>query len=336
MAELNEQPHRRWDPLNGEWVLVSPHRAKRPWLGKTENAARAIKINYDADCYLCPGNKRISGHENPKYNGPFVFKNDFQALSDLSAELPSKNDPLFLTQSALGESHVVCFSHDHSKTLANMGENEIQEVINCFISKEIELSARFQWVQIFENRGEIMGCSNPHPHAQIWACDFVPSIVQKEIENQNKWHEENQSCLLSCVLKSELATKERVVAQNSSWAVLVPFWAKWPFETILLPKFDVKNLYELNAAQIKDLSNIISILTKKYDAVFDCEFPYSMGWHGAPNGNQKNDGLLLHAHFYPPLLRSSSVKKFMVGFEMLCEAQRDMTPESAAQILRNV
>ncbi|MDA3979508.1 galactose-1-phosphate uridylyltransferase [Gallibacterium sp. AGMB14963] len=325
-----EHPHRRYNPLKGEYVLVSPHRAKRPWQGQQEKTADEQKPSYDPTCYLCPGNKRITGEQNPQYTKPFVFKNDFSALLNQTPTPPISDNPLFQVSQATGESRVVCFSPDHSKTLPLLTTQEIVEVIKVWQEQLLELGLQYPWVQIFENKGAAMGCSNPHPHGQIWANSFLPNEIAREDLMQRQYLQQHGSVLLVDYVQQELQRKERIVVETEHWVAVVPFWAVWPFETLLLPKAHVKRLTDLTAAQRDDLAVAIKQLTTKYDNLFSTSFPYSMGFHGAPFNQEDNQHWQLHAHFYPPLLRSATVRKFMVGYEMLAESQRDLTAEQAA------
>jgi UDPglucose--hexose-1-phosphate uridylyltransferase len=324
-----EHPHRRYNPLSDEWILVSPHRAKRPWQGHEDVPDRAVQPSHDPDCYLCPGNARITGETNPDYVGTFVFQNDFAALLP-DAPMPQGDDPLFSSAGAHGESRVICFSPDHAKTLPELPLSAISGVIDSWAEQIAELGSRYAHVQVFENKGAMMGCSNPHPHGQVWATDYLPHEVAIE--------DRTQAAMPGMLLA--LAAREtggpRVVVETAHWLVIVPYWASWPFETLLLPRFAVQRLPDLNAEQRDDLAVVIKALTTRYDNLFQTSFPYSMGWHGAPFGDDPQDHWQLHAHFYPPLLRSASVRKFMVGYEMLAEAQRDLTPEQAAERLRAV
>ena len=332
--EPTDHPHRRYNPLTDQWVLVSPHRAKRPWQGQQEKVNEEQKPSHDPNCYLCPRNKRITGELNPDYHKPYVFKNDFSALLEDTPAPQNNDNPLFQSSQARGESHVICFSPDHSKTLPLLTALEIEEVIKVWQEQLRELGQKYQWVQIFENKGAAMGCSNPHPHGQIWANSFLPNEVAREDKAQRQYYEKYGSVLLVDYVQQELVRKERIVVETEHWVVVVPYWAVWPFETLLLPKAQVKRLTELTDAQAKDLAVILKKLTTKYDNLFETSFPYSMGFHAAPFNGEENDHWQLHAHFYPPLLRSATVRKFMVGYEMLGESQRDLTAEQAAERLR--
>ena len=332
--EPTDHPHRRYNPLIDQWVLVSPHRAKRPWQGQQEKVSEEQKPSHDPNCYLCPRNKRITGEPNPDYRKPYVFKNDFSALLEDTPAPEQSADPLFQMNQARGESRVICFSPDHSKTLPLLTALEIEEVIKVWQAQLRELGQKYQWVQIFENKGAAMGCSNPHPHGQIWANSFLPNEVAREDVAQRNYYEKHGSVLLVDYVQKELEKKERIVVETEHWVAVVPYWAVWPFETLLLPKVHVKRLTELTEAQAKDLAVILKKLATKYDNLFETSFPYSMGFHAAPFNGEDNEHWQLHAHFYPPLLRSATVRKFMVGYEMLGESQRDLTAEQAAERLR--
>jgi UDPglucose--hexose-1-phosphate uridylyltransferase len=330
-----EHPHRRYNPMTGEWVLLSPHRAKRPWQGQLESNAHGQTSSYDENCYLCAGNTRVNGEINSNYSATYVFANDFSALNPQTPVF-ADNDPLFQMATERGENRVVCFSPDHSKTLAELSQDEIVAVIAAWQVQSAELGERYRWVQIFENKGAAMGCSNPHPHGQIWAQTHLPTQIAKKQSYFLAYSQQHNSNLLADYARREFALQQRVVVYNDDWLVVVPFWAAWPFETLVLPRFPIKRITELNKATQQSLADIIKQLTVRYDNLFCCAFPYSMGWHGAPFDNKTHDEWTLHAHFFPPLLRSATIKKFMVGYEMLAEAQRDITPEQAAERLRSL
>ena len=331
---VNEHPHRRFNPLTGEWLLVSPHRTKRPWQGQQEPNQWLESPTHDAKCYLCPGNERIGGERNPNYTTTFVFTNDFAALMPEVPEAPANSDPLFQIQAEHGTSRVICFSPDHSKTLPLLSDAEMQAVIATWMEQTAELGRDYASVQVFENKGAMMGCSNPHPHGQIWAQSQLPTLVAKADAHQRAFYAQHNVQMLLDYARKESARGERVVVENADWLVVVPFWAAWPFETLVLPKTACARITELTSAQQKSLSQILRDLTARYDNLFECSFPYSMGWHGAPFNGDDTTPWQLHAHFYPPLLRSASVRKFMVGYEMLAEPQRDISPEQAAERLR--
>ena len=331
-----KSPHRRFNPLTGEWVLVSPHRTKRPWQGKQEIEANLSSPAYDPKCYLCPGNERVGGHINSKYEDPFVFTNDFAALLPDTEITSNITDPLFKSESVRGTSRVICFSPSHNLTLPKMKAADILKVINVWSEQVEELGKTYKWVQVFENKGNIMGCSNPHPHGQIWAGSSLPNEPNKEDHQQKEYLKTNNSVLILDYIKREIELGERVITENEDWIIIVPFWAVWPFETILLPKRHVLRFCELTLMEKQSLADMLKKFLTKYDNLFNVSFPYTMGWHGAPFSIEKNDHWQLHAHFYPPLLRSATVKKFMVGYEMLSEAQRDITAEQAAERLRSV
>jgi UDPglucose--hexose-1-phosphate uridylyltransferase len=328
-----EHSHRRRNPLTGQWVLVSPHRARRPWQGAQEALTEQRPPAHDPGCYLCAGNARVTGERNPDYSGPFVFSNDFAALMADAPPAPASADPLFATQAARGASRVICFSPDHGRTLPELPPAAVRAVVDTWCAQSAELGRHWRWVQVFENKGAAMGCSNPHPHGQVWACDFLPNEAATEDRTQRAYLAAHGRPLLLDVAMRE-ASSERLVLRNDHWLAIVPFWATWPFETLLLPRFAVQRLPELTNAQRDDLAAAVRELTARYDNLFECSFPYSMGWHGAPFGDTDTAHWQLHAHFYPPLLRSATVRKFMVGFELLAEGQRDLTPEQAAARLR--
>ncbi|MBF7074213.1 UDP-glucose--hexose-1-phosphate uridylyltransferase [Glaciecola sp. MH2013] len=340
MATNYEFTHRRKNMLNGEWVLVSPHRNNRPWLGATEDTIDSDLPAYDASCPLCAGNKRANGEANPDYLYTHVFTNDFGALTPSSAESDAEqsnnldNDALFHAELASGTARVICFSPDHNKTLAELSVTEITKIVETWQTQFTELAKEYSCIHIFENKGEIMGCSQPHPHGQIWAHNHRSTEIQREDEQQLAYYQKHKSPMLADYVSKEQSQKQRIVVENKDWIVVVPFWAKWPFETLLIAKNDIQTIDQLSEQESTSLAEILQSLTIKYDNVFNCSFPYSMGWHNQPldvNGTYWR----LHAHFYPPLLRSASVKKHMVGYEMLAESQRDLSAETAAKILRD-
>lgn len=332
---LEDWPHRRRNLLTGEWLLVSPHRAKRPWRGEAAPPALPAAPAHDPSCHLCPGNLRATGEANPAYDATFVFANDFAAL--LAEGGTAKDDGLFETAPAAGEARVICFAPDHSATMARLPAPAIAQVVDTWCNLSAELGAQWQHVQLFENKGAMMGASSPHPHGQVWASDFVPELPAKEDKRQRAWLTERGTVLLDMVAQAELAQAQRVVDSNAHWLAIVPHWAAWPFETLLIARDPVVRLEDLSSDARAALAAILSRLLRRYDGLFDCDFPYSMGWHGAPHAlGDDTAHWRLHAHFFPPLLRSASVRKHMVGFELMAETQRDLTPESAAQRLRAV
>jgi UDPglucose--hexose-1-phosphate uridylyltransferase len=327
------RPHRRFNPLTGGWVQVSPQRMGRPWQGEVSEPDPPPPA-YDPACYLCPGNARVGGEANPAYEGVYVFPNDFPALADEAGGEVS-DDPLFRAEASGGVCRVICFSPDHGKSLPLLTPEQLRAVIDTWADQTAELGQRFASVQVFENKGAMMGCSNPHPHGQVWATAHLPQETATEDAQQRAYMAEHGRPLLRDVATRE-ADSERVVEINEDWLAVVPFWAAWPFETLLLPRFAVQRMPQLTGGQRDSLSSILKSLTTRYDNLFRTSFPYSMGWHGAPFTAGSSDHWQLHAHFYPPLLRSASVRKFMVGYEMLAEPQRDITPERAAEMLRAV
>lgn len=335
---LKEYPHRRYNPLTGEWVLVSPHRTKRPWQGRKEKPQLEKTAEYDPGCYLCPGNSRAGGIQNPDYSDTFVFVNDYSALLPESPKDALNREDLLIARSERGICKVICFSPRHDLTLPLMEITDIRKVIDVWDHEYQVLGNTpfIRYVQIFENRGASMGCSNSHPHGQIWSSETIPQIPEKEQEQQQSYLEAHDSCLLCDYLRVELEIDERIVIKNNSFAVLVPFWAVWPFETMLLPLRHVGSLSELNEDEKNDLAEIIKKLGTRYDNLFVTHFPYSMGLHQKPTDKKSHPEWHFHMHYLPPLLRSADVKKFMVGYELLATAQRDITAESAASQLRNL
>jgi UDPglucose--hexose-1-phosphate uridylyltransferase len=333
----NIAPHRRLNLLTGAWVLVSPHRMGRPWQGETGTKAHDVAPQHDPDCYLCAGNARVGGVKNPDYTGVWVFDNDFPAILASHDETAMSGDPLLVQAPETGVCRVICYTPDHSKTMAKMTALEVRDVVDVWTAQWRALSARpdIGAVTIFENRGAMMGASNPHPHGQIWATASVPTEQAIEAMRQGEYLAKHGRPLLIDYVERELQQNQRIVFANDSFVVLVPFWAAWPFETIVLPRRAVSCLDELSEAERDDLAAALARLTATYDRVFDAPFPYTMGLHQRPT-QEPASGFVFHIHFYPPLLRSATVRKFMVGFEMLAMAQRDLTPEAAAERLRAV
>ena len=335
--DFREASHRRFNPLTGEWTLVSPHRMQRPWQGKREAFAAPAGLRHDPNCYLCAGNLRANGARNPDYTHTFVFDNDFPALQP-DAPPERVEDGLLVAEGESGLCRVLCFSPRHDLTLAGMAVPDIERIVDAWVEETINLGARpdIASVQIFENRGEIMGCSNPHPHGQIWATRHLPNELEKETHRQTEYFLQHGRPLLLDYLAQELALAERVVFANAHFVALTPFWAVWPFETMILPRRRIGGFDEMQAEEKAALAATLSELTQRYDRVFDVSFPYSMGFHQRPADGAVHAEWQMHGHFYPPLLRSAIVKKFMVGFEMLGSPQRDLTPEAAAKRLREV
>ena len=335
---LTDHPHRRYNPLLDEWILVSPQRAKRPWQGQNEVISDEKKPEYDETCYLCPGNERINGGTNPKYESCYVFDNDFPALLKNEVSFDLQQEDLFKINPERGINRVICFSPKHNITLAEMQVPEIENVIKVWKEQYLELGAidYINHVQIFENKGSVMGCSNPHPHGQIWAQSSLPTQVKKTQDNLLKYYQKTGKSLLKDYVDNELQKKERIIAENEHFVLLVPFWATWPYETMIISKRHFSNIAEITEEEIKSYAEMIHIITVKYDNLFKTSFPYSAGIHQAPTDGLSHDEWHFHMHFYPPLLRSATVKKFMVGYELLAEAQRDLTAEQSAEILRNL
>lgn len=335
--DINEDPHRRYNPLINEWVLVSPHRAKRPWQGQNEAISTEKLPEYDSTCYLCPGNVRANGMNNPNYKNSFVFENDFAAMKQ--DEIIYEDDirqTFFKAQPERGISRVVCFSPRHDLTLPEMEITDIENIIRTWQKEYTDLGKidYINHVQIFENKGSVMGCSNPHPHGQIWAQSSLPTQVEKTQKNLKLYFAKNNTNLLQDYLQAELKKDERIVIENEHFAALVPFWAIWPYETMIISKRHISKITDFTSDEVTSYAIILKQLTTKYDNLFSTSFPYSSGIHQAPTDGEKHEEWQFHMHFYPPLLRSASVKKFMVGYEMLGESQRDITPEKSAAILR--
>jgi UDPglucose--hexose-1-phosphate uridylyltransferase len=336
--ELNHIPHRRKNILTGDWVLVSPHRTNRPWQGEISVSTSEKRQPYEPDCYLCPGNRRANGDVNPQFTNTFVFTNDFSALlEDVPSGKPKSNNFLIM-KTERGVCRVVNFTPRHDLTLAEMQESEIEEVITAWQHEYSSLGShpRINYVQIFENKGSLMGNSNPHPHGQIWAQESIPMEPMKEMKQFKSYYIKKRHSLLTDYIKLELRMKERIVYENGSFVILVPFWAVWPYETIIISKRRISRILQLKETEKKDFANALSVLTIKYDNLFKTSFPYSSGLHQAPTDGKNHLEWHFHMHFYPPLLRSASIKKFMVGYEMLAEPQRDITPEYSAKVLREL
>jgi UDPglucose--hexose-1-phosphate uridylyltransferase len=340
LSKLKDTPHRRFNPLIGEWVLVSPHRTQRPWQGQNEKSEAEALPAYDPTCYLCPGNVRAGGARNPNYSSTFVFENDYAALKPgvSAAEIDEQGKGLLVAKSESGLCKVVCFSPRHDLTLARMDTSSIRRVVDVWAEQysDIGSSPDINYVEIFENRGAIMGCSNPHPHGQIWANQTIPNDPAKEQASLAGYQQDHGNCLLCEYISLERASGERVVVENEHFLVVVPFWATWPFETMLLSKRHTGDLAALTAAERDALAEIFKGITTRYDNLFEVSFPYSMGFHQRPTDGLPHPEWHLHAHFFPPLLRSATVRKFMVGYELLASPQRDITPETAAERLRAV
>jgi UDPglucose--hexose-1-phosphate uridylyltransferase len=337
MEKQWQYPHRRWNPLRRSWVMVSPHRTQRPWQGEVSKTAAPASLTYDPECYLCPGNKRAGGEVNPSYDGVFSFVNDYAAvLPNPPAIVDQTESPLLAAEPVQGICKVLCFHPDHSLTLAKMNRPDIRRVIDAWAAETDEIAA-LDWIkhiQIFENRGAMMGASNPHPHCQIWATSHIPDEPAIETEAQQAYRAEHGSCLLCDYLAAERASGDRVIVENNHFTAVVPWWAVWPFETMILSRRHCGLLPELAGDERDSLADILKRLTSRYDNLFDVSFPYTMGFHQSPVDGAAHPEWHFHAHFYPPLLRSATVRKFMVGFEMLGMPQRDITPEDAAARLR--
>jgi UDPglucose--hexose-1-phosphate uridylyltransferase len=336
MFDWKQDPHRRYNPLTREWVLVSPQRTARPWQGQIEKDAAAPPVEYDPQCYLCPGNARAGGLRNPAYTSTFVFDNDFAALQPDTRLDRFERDGLLVAESEPGICRVVCFSPRHDLTLARMELPDLRRVVDVWMEQFSELAdlPSINYVQIFENRGAMMGASNPHPHCQIWSNHALPNEPAKESAAQRAWLERRGTCLLCDYARLELAAGERVVEQNESFLAVVPFWAVWPFETMVISKPHLTGIDGLSGSERDGLADILNRVTRRYDRLFQVSFPYSLGIHQRPTDGRPREEWHLHAHFYPPLLRSATVRKFLVGYEMLATPQRDITAEAAAERLR--
>jgi len=338
MFDWKQDPHRRLNPLTGEWVLVSPHRTQRPWQGQVEETDHTAQPEYDPSCYLCPGNERAGGARNPRYTSTFVFDNDFAALRPDTPPDRFDESGLLVAQGEPGICRVVCFSPKHDLTIAHMEPGDLRHVVDTWAGQYRELGAResIRYVQIFENRGAMMGCSNAHPHCQIWCNSHLPNEVAKEQAAQLAWREARARCLICDYAALESAHRERLVDENAGWMAVVPFWAVWPFETMVIPRRHIGAIDGLDDAERNGLADILKRLTARYDRLFAVPFPYSMGFHQNPTDGQAHPEWHMHLHFHPPLLRSATVRKFLVGYELLATPQRDLTPEAAAERLRAV
>ncbi|QTE24021.1 UDP-glucose--hexose-1-phosphate uridylyltransferase [Polaribacter cellanae] len=336
-TNLQDYSHKRYNILTGEWVLVSPHRAKRPWQGQNEEISTEKRPSYDDKCYLCATNTRINGKINPDYKDVFIFTNDFAALQKDSPKF-NVNDGLLKAQSENGICKVICFSPDHSKSLADMEVADIKKVVHAWQKEYVSIGEieGINYVQIFENKGAVMGCSNPHPHGQIWSQTSLPNEVDKKNQQQLTYYKEKKSSLLGDYLQQEQTAKERIIFENDDFLVLTPFWAIWPFEVMIAPKKAQKNITEITENEALNFAEAISVITKAYDKLFNTSFPYSSGIHQSPTDGKENKHWHWHMSFYPPLLRSATVKKFMVGYEMFGSPQRDITAEIAATRLREL
>ena len=329
-------PHRRYNPLLDEWVLCSPHRLLRPWQGQLEDTPPEARPAYDPSCYLCPGNTRANGQQNPAYTHTFAFDNDFASLLPSSDVPPIDDDGLLVAEPAIGRCRVICFAPRHDLTLAEMNAAEIRPVIDTWAEEVRTLGAdpQIRYVQVFENKGAMMGCSNPHPHCQVWATSEVPMLPARKLTSQRVWFEKHGRDLVGDYLEKELAAGERIVFRNEHWVALVPFWAVWPFETMLVPVRRVADLPSLTSQERDALADALRRMSVRYDNLFRTSFPYSMGFHARPTDGEEHPYWRLHAVYFPPLLRSATVRKFLVGYELTAEPQRDLTAEDAAARLR--
>ena len=336
MAEIPKSSHRRYNPLLDEWVLCSPHRLQRPWQGQVEDAVPESRLRFDPSCYLCPGNARAGGQKNPDYATTFVFDNDFPALLPESAAPATGEGGLLVSEPATGRCRVICFSPRHDVTLAEMPPAEIRPVVDTWAKETEALGSdpAIEYVQLFENKGAMMGCSNPHPHCQVWATGHVPLLPARKLASQRAWFERHGRDLVGDYLERELGASERIVCRNEHWVALVPWWAVWPFEVMLVPVRRVADIPSLVGEERDALAEILQRVSVRYDNLFRTSFPYSMGFHGRPTDGEDHPWWRLHAVYYPPLLRSATVRKFLVGFELTAEPQRDLTAEDAAARLR--
>jgi len=336
MFHLQRHVHQRLNPLTGEWILVSPERTGRPWQGQLETTAVAAAPYYDPTCYLCPGNARAGGSVNPAYQATHVFDNDFAALAPEPVAGRYENGPLLQARRESGICRVICYSPRHNASLGDLSIGAIRSIVDTWAEQYASLGASplINAVTVFENRGAMMGASSPHPHGQIWANATVPNVLRKESATQLEHRHSHGTCLLCDYLAVELVRAERVVAANDGFVALVPFWATWPFETLVLPRQHLGGVDELDSVAREHFAGLLKNLATRYDALFGVPFPYTMGLHQRPTDGAAHAHWHWHAHFYPPLLRSATVRKFMVGYELLAAPQRDITPEAAAERLR--
>ena len=334
---LTEQPHKRFNILSDEWVLVSPHRTKRPWQGKMEDIVTDNRPSYDPDCYLCPGNARAGGEQNPPYEFTNVFTNDFAALLD-DGGIDQRGEGLLKIQEEKGICKVICFSPDHSLTIPEMQKDNLIKVVKMWMEEFAELSKidYISNVQIFENKGAIMGCSNPHPHGQIWAQSSIPNEIAKCTHTQEAYFKSNGRSLLGDYLDQEIKSRERIICSNEHFVCLIPFWAVWPYETMIIPKRHFQAVSDMTSEETEAFADIMLKITIRYDNLFNTSFPYSAGMQQRPTDSEDHSGWYFHYSFYPPLLLSATVKKFMVGYEMFANPQRDITAEQAAETLRGL
>ncbi|MCG6921432.1 MAG: UDP-glucose--hexose-1-phosphate uridylyltransferase [Acidobacteria bacterium] len=337
MPESQRTPHRRYNPLLDEWVLCSPHRLQRPWQGKVEDEPEDTRPDYDPSCYLCPGNVRANGERNPAYTSTYAFDNDFPALLPESSAGATDGGGLLVSGPATGRCRVICFSPRHDLTLAEMSPEETRPVVDAWAheTEAIGSDPGIRYVQVFENKGAMMGCSDPHPHCQVWATGHVPLIPARKLATQRAWLRRHGRDLLGDYLERELEANERIVCRNRHWIALVPWWALWPFEVMVVPVRRVPDLPSLDGDERDALAEVLHRVSVRYDNLFRTSFPYSMGFHGRPTDGQEHPWWRLHAVYFPPLLRSATVRKFLVGFELTAEPQRDLTAEDAAARLRD-